>query len=71
MLHKWESMISEINSITFIGVESRPVAFLGFGDQIIELISFTVALRKSIEFECLNLFYLNYALMVFIILDAI
>ena len=58
MLHKWKPMTFEVILITFIGIESGYVANLWFRDCIIEIISLTVALGKSSEFECGNLFFL-------------
>ena len=47
MLKSWESIPFEENYITFRGIQSGYVAFLGFKDFMIKLISSTVGLGKS------------------------
>ena len=66
MLHKWLTLTFEESLRTFIRIEYGPVTFLGFRDCKTELISLTVALGKSKEFECFIMFfvYLHYTCMI-------
>ena len=46
ILQRSESVTFEANLITFRGTQSGPVAFLGFKDFMVKLISSTVGLGK-------------------------
>ena len=62
----------EAKLITFRGIQSEPVAFLGFTDLVIKLTSSTVGLGKSNGAKFFNFhFHFDYTWMIFIALNDI